>query len=182
MLAQLRQNWWILGLRGSLAVLFGILAFAWPVATAFAFVFILAAFAFVEGIFAFIGAFGWGLPGGQRLLLVLMGILGLAVGVGAVLYPGITAITIVFFVAWWAIVTGIMQLIVAVEMRKSIPNDWLLVLGGIISIVFGALLIWRPLSGVLTLAYLFGFYALIYGFMLLGLSFRVKRLAATPGS
>ncbi len=176
MLAQLKQNWWILALRGVLAVLFAILAFLWPVATAFAFVFILAAFAFVEGIFALAGAFGWGLPAGQRLVLVLIGVLGLAVGILAVLYPGITAVTLVFFVAWWAIVTGILQLVVAVEMRKSIPNDWLLVLSGLISVAFGVLLIWRPLAGVLTLAYLFGFYALIYGFMLLGLSFRVKRL------
>jgi uncharacterized membrane protein HdeD (DUF308 family) len=177
MVTQLKQNWWILALRGGLAVIFAILAFLWPVATAFAFVFILAAFAFVEGIFAFIGAFGWGLPATQRFLLVLMGILGLAVGVVAVLYPGILAITLVFVVAWWAIVTGILQLVVAVEMRKVIPNDWLLVLSGIISIAFGILLIWRPYAGVLTLAYLFGFYALLYGFMLLGLSFRVKGMA-----
>jgi uncharacterized membrane protein HdeD (DUF308 family) len=178
-IAQVKQNWWILSLRGAVAVIFGILAFLWPLATAFAFVFILAAFAFVEGIFALIGAFGWGLPASQRFILVLMGILGLAVGVAAVLYPGILAITLVFVVAWWAIVTGIMQLIIAVEMRKAIPNDWLLVLGGIISILFGILLIWRPFAGVLTLAYLFGFYALLYGFMLLGLSFRVKSMAAS---
>lgn len=176
MLAQLKQNWWILALRGALAVLFAILAFLWPIATAFAFVFILAAFAFVEGIFALAGAFGLGLPAGQRFVLVLIGVLGLAVGILAVLYPGITAVTLVFFVAWWAIVTGVLQLVVAVEMRKSIPNDWLLVLSGIISVAFGVLLIWRPLAGVLTLSYLFGFYALIYGFMLLSLSFRVKRL------
>ncbi|SRR5579872_321034 len=180
MIAQLKQNWWILTLRGALAVLFGILAFAWPVATAFAFVFILAAFAFIEGIFALIGAFGWGLPATQRFLLILMGLLGLAVGVCAVLYPGILAVTLVFVVAWWAIVTGLIQLVVAVEMRKVIPNDWLLVLGGIVSVLFGVLLIWRPFAGVLTLAYLFGFYALLYGIMLLGLSFRLRSLATAP--
>jgi uncharacterized membrane protein HdeD (DUF308 family) len=182
MLAQLKQNWWILALRGALAVLFGILAFVWPVATAFAFVFILAAFAFIEGIFAFIGAFGWGLPGTQRFLLILIGLLGIAVGVCAVIYPGILAVTLVLIVAWWAIVTGIMQLVVAVEMRKSIPNDWLLVLGGIISVLFGVLLIWRPLAGVLTLAYLFGFYALLYGIMLIAVSFRVKSLPVGAAS
>lgn len=182
MITQLKQNWWILALRGALAVLFGILAFAWPVATAFAFVFILAAFAFIEGIFAIIGAFGWGLPGTQRFLLILMGLLGLGVGVCAVLYPGILALTLVFVVAWWAIVTGVLQLVVAVEMRKVIPNDWLLVLGGIVSVLFGVLLIWRPFAGVLTLAYLFGFYALLYGFMLLGLSFRLKGLTTASSA
>jgi uncharacterized membrane protein HdeD (DUF308 family) len=180
MLALLKQNWWILALRGGLAVLFGILALIWPIATAFALVFLIAAFAFIEGVFAFVGAFGWGLPGAQRFLLVLMGILGLAVGVGAVRYPGIAALTLVIFIAWWAIITGIFQLVIAVELRKSIPNDWLLVLGGIISVLFGALLIWRPFAGVLTVAFLFGFYALLYGFMMLGLSFRVKALPAGP--
>jgi uncharacterized membrane protein HdeD (DUF308 family) len=177
MVSQLHQNWWTLALRGVLAIIFAILAFLWPAATTFAFVFILAAFAFVEGIFALIGAFGWGLPATQRFILVLMGLCGLAVGVIAVLEPGILALTLVFLVAWWAIVTGIMQLIVAVEMRKAVPNDWLLGLGGVISIVFGLLLIWRPLAGVLTLGFLFGFYALLYGIIMLSLSLRLKAMA-----
>ncbi|HXW51675.1 MAG TPA: DUF308 domain-containing protein [Candidatus Acidoferrales bacterium] len=178
MIAQLRQNWWIPALRGALAILFGILAFVWPVATAYAFVIIIAAFAFIEGIFAFVAAFGWGLPGAQRFLLVLMGLFGLAVGVCAVFYPTVLALTLVLLVAWWAIVTGVIQLVVSIEMRKSIPNDWLFVLSGIISVAFGVLLIWRPYAGVLTLAYLFGFYALLYGIMLLGLSFRLRSLPA----
>src|SRR5579872_1492490 len=118
MIAQLKQNWWILTLRGALAVLFGILAFAWPVATAFAFVFILAAFAFIEGIFALIGAFGWGLPATQRFLLILMGLLGLAVGVCAVLYPGILAVTLVFVVAWWPLISHFIPLASPVALRK----------------------------------------------------------------
>jgi uncharacterized membrane protein HdeD (DUF308 family) len=182
MVSQLQQNWWTLALRGALAIIFGILAFLWPGATALAFVFVLAAFAFVEGIFALIGSLGWGLEGAQRFILVLMGLLGLAIGVTAVLDPRILALTLVFLIAWWAIVTGIMQIIVAVEMRKAIPNDWLLVLSGILSIAFGALLIWRPFAGVLTLTWLFGFYALLYGFVMLGLSVRVKRMLSSRSS
>jgi len=94
MIAILRQNWWTLALRGVIAIIFGICAFIWPVATALAFVILLAAFAFVEGVFAFIGAFSWGLSGSQRLLLLALGLLGLAVGFAAVMYPGITAVVI----------------------------------------------------------------------------------------
>jgi uncharacterized membrane protein HdeD (DUF308 family) len=180
MIATLRQNWWTLALRGVIAIIFGICAFLWPLATALAFVILLAAFAFVEGVFALIGSVSWGLTGSQRLLLVVLGLLGLGVGVTAVMYPGITAVVIVALVAWWAILSGAILFVVAIEMRKVIENDWLLVLGALLSILFGVLLLWRPWAGVLTLSWLFGIYALLYGIMMLGLAFRVKSLKALP--
>lgn len=176
MIKLLAQNWWTLAVRGIVAILFGISAFIWPHLTALALVILFAAFAFVEGVFAFVAAFRWGLAGSRRLLLFLMGLLGLAVGIGAVMYPGITALAIVALVAWWAIVTGVLQIVVAVEMRKVIENEWLLVLGGIFSTIFGILLLWRPLAGILTLALLFGFYALLYGVMMLSLGFRLHSM------
>jgi uncharacterized membrane protein HdeD (DUF308 family) len=174
----LKQRWWTLALRGVVAILFGIGAFVWPQLTVLAIVILLAAFAFVEGIFALISAFGWGLPAGQRVLLILLGLLGLAVGVIAIVSPGIAAFTIVFWVAWWAIIGGVIQIVVAVEMRKAIENEWLLVIGGLLSVLFGILLIWRPIAGVLTLTWLFGFYALMYGVIMLSLGFRLKSLVA----
>ena len=177
MVSALKQNWWVLVLRGVIAIAFGIVSFIWPGVTALALVFLLAAFAFVEGIFALIGAFGYGLPGGQRLLMVLLGLLGLAVGVFAVARPGIAALTIVVWVAWWAIIAGIVQIVVAIEMRKEIENEWALIIGALLSIVFGILLLWRPLAGVITLAYLFGFYAIIFGIAMLSLGIRLRSLA-----
>ena len=174
MIQALRQNWWTLALRGVVAIVFGILAFMWPTLTALAFVVLLAAFAFIEGIFALGGAFGWGLPGSQRLLLVLIGLFGLAVGVIFVLYPAAGAYTIVIWVAWWAIITGALQIVIAVEMRKAIQNEWLLVTSALLSILFGILLIWRPAAGVITLVWLFGFYAIVYGLIMLGLGFRLR--------
>jgi uncharacterized membrane protein HdeD (DUF308 family) len=178
MMAILRQNWWTLALRGVIAMLFAVGAFVWPLATALAFVILLAAFAFVEGIFAFIGAFSWGLTGSQRLLLIVLGLLGLAVGVAAVMYPGITATVIVALVAWWAIVSGVIQFVVAIELRKVIKNDWLLIVGALLSILFGVLLLWRPLAGIITLSWLFGFYALLYGIVMLSLGLRAKKLTS----
>ncbi len=183
MIQAMQRNWWTIILRGVVAIVFGIVAFVWPLVTALAFVLLLAAFAFVEGVFALVGAFGWGLSGRQRLLLFLLGLLGLAVGVLAVVYPHIAALTIVLWVAWWAIVGGIIAIVVAIEWRKSIEHDWLLVLSGVLSIIFGILLIWRPVAGVLTLIYLFGFYAIIYGIIMLTLGFRVRSvLPRTPSS
>jgi uncharacterized membrane protein HdeD (DUF308 family) len=175
----LRQNWWTLALRGAIAILFGIVAFIWPLATALAFVILLAAFAFVEGVFAFIGVFSMGLSGSQRLLLVLLGLLGLGVGVGAIMYPGIAAVVIVAWVAWWAIIAGVIQFVIAIEMRRVVKNEWLLILAAVLSILFGVLLIWRPIAGVLTLTWLFGFYAILYGIMMLSVGFRMKSLAAS---
>jgi len=177
MVSALKQNWWVLVLRGIIAIAFGIVSFIWPGVTALALVFLLAAFAFVEGIFALIGAFGYGLPGGQRLLMVLLGLLGLAVGIFAVARPGVAAVTIVIWVAWWAIIAGIIQIVVAIEMRKEIENEWALIIGALLSIAFGILLLWRPLAGVITLAYLFGFFAIIFGIAMLSLGMRLRSLA-----
>ena len=177
MVSALKQNWWVLVLRGIIAIAFGIVSFIWPGVTALALVFLLASFAFVEGIFALIGAFGYGLPGGQRLLMVLLGLLGLAVGIFAVARPGVAAVTIVIWVAWWAIIAGIIQIVVAIEMRKEIENEWALIIGALLSIAFGILLLWRPLAGVITLAYLFGFFAIIFGIAMLSLGMRLRSLA-----
>jgi len=174
----LKQNWWILVLRGVLAILFGICAFIWPMVTAVALVFLFAIFAFVEGIFALAGAFGYGLAGGQRLLMILLGILGLWVGFYAFTHPGVAAVAIVFWVGWWAIIAGVIQLIVAIQMRKEIDNEWMLILGALLSLLFGVLLLWRPLPGVLTLTWLFGFYAILFGIFMLSVGMRVKSLAS----
>src|SRR5579864_950267 len=133
MVSVVSQNWWTLALRGAIAILFGIIAFAYPGAAIIAGLAVFAAFAFIDGIFALIAAFGWGLPSRERWLMGLLGILGLAVGVLAVIWPGVTALTIVLLVAWWAIVTGVIQIVVAIEMRKVIPNEFWLILSGIFS-------------------------------------------------
>lgn len=178
MVQLLARNWWTFTLRGIIAIIFGIVAFIWPTITALALVYLFAIFAFVEGIWGLVGAFSYGMSGSQRFLMVLIGLLGLAVGVAAVVYPGITALSIVIVVSWWAIITGIMGLVVAFEMRKVIENEWLLVLSSLLSIVFGILLLWRPYAGVLTLTWLFGFYAILFGIFMLSLGFRVKSLGS----
>ena len=179
MIAILSQNWWTLLLRGLVAILFGIIAFAYPSAAIIAGLAVFAAFAFIEGIFAFMAAFGWGLPSRERWLMGLLGLLGIAIGVLAVVRPGITALSIVLLVAWWAIIGGIIQIVVAVEMRKQIPGEWWLVLSGLLSIAFGALLFWRPGVGLVTLVWIFASYAIAYGVIMLLLAFRARSLTTS---
>ncbi|HXW77465.1 MAG TPA: DUF308 domain-containing protein, partial [Candidatus Eremiobacteraceae bacterium] len=169
-------NWWVPALRGAIAILFGVLAFVYPQVVATVGVALFAAFALIEGVFALVSAFGMGLPGGQRALLVLAGLLGLAVGIGAVFYPGIAALTFVVFVGWWAVVVGILQLIVSIEYRKAIENDWLFALSAILSLVFGVLLIWQPFAGLQALLWIFGIYAILIGIMLVAVGFRLKSM------
>lgn len=176
MLQVMSGNWWVPTLRGAIAVLFGIGAFVYPLFVSVLGVALFAAFAFVEGVFALVAAFGLGLPASQRTLLVLAGLLGLAVGAAAVLFPALAALSLVVFVGWWSIVSGVFQIIVAIEYRKVIEGEWLLALSGALSIIFGGLLVWMPGVGLITLTWIFGAYAIVIGLMLVGLGLKLRSL------
>jgi uncharacterized membrane protein HdeD (DUF308 family) len=178
MLAIASRNWWVPVLRGAIAILFGVLAFVYPMVVTTVGIALFAAFALIEGVFALVAAFGMGLPAGQRALLVIAGLLGLAVGVGSVFYPGIAALTFVVFIGWWAIIVGVLQLVVSIEYRKVIENDWLFALSAILSLVFGVLLIWQPFAGLQALLWIFGIYAILIGIMLLAVGFRLRSMGS----
>ena len=140
MVHTLKLNWWLLALRGLVAVLFGVLAFMWPGATLITLVWLFGAFALVNGILSLVLAAKT--PKGYPKVgsLILGGLLGILAGLLAFVMPGITALGLLILIAAWAIVTGIMELVAAVRLRKIINNEWLLVLAGIASVVFGVLL------------------------------------------
>src|SRR5689334_9383669 len=167
------KNWWVLLIRGLLAVLFGSMAFARPGATLFALVLLYGAYAFVDGVTALsVGVTsraGW---------LVFSGLAGLAVGIGTFFYPGITAVALFYLIAGWAIVRGIFEIIAGIALRKVISAGWVLALAGVFSIGFGVLFAAYPAPGALALAYLVGAYAVVFGFMMIVLSFL---LHALPG-
>jgi uncharacterized membrane protein HdeD (DUF308 family) len=184
MLITLVRNWWLLALRGVCAVIFGFLAFVWPGLTLRVIILIYGAYAFVQGVLLIIAAVthkeGPGLP---WWALLLEGLLGIAAGVICFVMPGIAAITLVFLVAGWAIMTGILQLIAAIRLRKEIEGEFWLGLTGVLSILFGLLLVFRPGIGLLTVTWLIGGYAVVFGIFLIALAFRLKgfreRLAAS---
>jgi len=169
-----RLNWWLLALRGLMAVLFGVLAFTWPGATLITLVWLFGAFALVNGILSLVLAAKT--PKGYPKVgsLIFGGLLGILAGLLAFVMPGITALGLLILIAAWAIVTGIMELMAAVRLRKIINNEWLLVLAGIASVVFGVLLLFQPAAGALVLIWWIGAWALLSGILLMILAFRMR--------
>jgi uncharacterized membrane protein HdeD (DUF308 family) len=172
--AMLADNWWIVALRGVLAILFGIAAFVMPVATMLAFVIVFAAYSFVDGIFS-IALSARGARKGERWgLLLLNGLFGIAIGVAAALLPGITVLAFVFMVAAWALVSGGLMLGAALSLRIS-HGRWLLVFGAIASLLYGLLLFASPFIGALVLTWWMGAHALIFGVTLIVLASRLRK-------
>lgn len=174
MLHALARNWWALLLRGIAAVVFGLLAFFWPGATGVALVILFGAYAFVDGIFALISAVRAAEAHHRWMAFAIEGIVGLVIAAITLFDLQLAAFALYFMIAAWAILTGIFELLAAFRLRKDLPNEWLLVLGGIASVVFGVLLIVYPLVGILTVIWLIGAYAILFGVLMIGLSLRLR--------
>ena len=172
----LHPSWGLLALRGALAVLFGVLALVQPLAALAAIVILFGVWAFVDGVSALALFFG----GWRSWQLVFVGLLGIGCGIVTFFRPGITAIGLYAVAATWAIMRGILEITLAIRLRRQIRGESWLILGGICSILFGVLLIALPLAGLLALAWLIGFYALLFGAIMIGLSVRVYRVQHHP--
>ena len=170
----LSRNWWALALRGLAAIVFGVLAFAWPGLTLWALVLLFGAYMLVDGIFAIVGAVRAAGRETRWWLLLVEGVLGVLAGLVAFLWPGITALALLYLVAAWAIVTGILQIVGAIRLRREIEGEWALILGGVLSVIFGLVLAVLPGSGILALVWLIGAYAVVSGVLLIVLAFRVR--------
>ncbi len=174
MLHALARNWWALLLRGIAAVIFGLLAFFWPGATGLALVILFGAYAFIDGIFALIAAIRAAESHERWMAFAIEGIIGLIFAAIVLFDTGLAALALYVTIAAWAVLTGIFELIAAFRLRKELPNEWLLVLSGIASIVFGILMIVYPRAGVVTVIWLIGAYAILFGVLMIGLSIRLR--------
>ena len=170
----LATNWWALVIRGLAGIAFGILTFAWPGITLVALVFLFAGYSLVDGVMNIVGAVRaiekhdrWG-------ILVLEGIVGIGAAAITVLWPGITALALVYVIAAWAVVTGCLEIAAAIRLRRVISGEWLLVLSGALSLVFGILLVISPIAGALVIALWVGAYALIFGVIMMALGLRLR--------
>src|SRR5215217_5206151 len=141
-LPMLAGNWWALLLRGIAAVLFGLAALFWPGLTLFVLIVFFGAYALVDGIFAIIAGIGG--SGGRRWLVLAEGALGVLAGLVAFFYPGITALVLLYVIAFWAIFTGILEVVMAILLRREIENEWLMGLSGVLSALFGVVLAVLP--------------------------------------
>ncbi len=177
MLGLLAKHWWVFLVRGLLAILFGAMAFAWPGLTLVTLVLLFGAWALVSGVFATVGAFGARKSHKEWWILLLTGLLGIAVGLLTFYRPGVTAISLLWYIAFWSIFTGIVEIVEAVRLRKEIRGEGWLMLAGAASVIFGVLLLAYPGAGALALVTLIAAYAIVFGVILVIASFRLKKLA-----
>jgi uncharacterized membrane protein HdeD (DUF308 family) len=177
MVVVLARNWWALALRGLAAVLFGIMAFAWPGMTLGVLVLLYGAYALVDGVLAIIAAVAGRTSGMPWWALLLEGVLGITVGILTFAWPGITALVLLYLIAAWAVATGVFEVVAAIRLRREIRGEWLLALSGIISVLFGIALVINPVGGALAVVWLIGAYAIAFGVLLIALGFRLRGVA-----
>src|SRR5947209_15980748 len=134
MTQHLAREWWLVALRGALSIVFGIVAFAWPGMTLLALVIFFGAYMFVDGIVALAQAIRFRRDRERWPMLVLEGVLGIAVGIVTFLVPTITALAWLYTIAAWAVVTGILEIVLAIRLRREIKNEIFVALTGILSI------------------------------------------------
>ena len=170
----LARYWWVLALRGVIAILFGAMVIVWPALGLLVLVALFAAYAMMDGVFAIVSAFA---GQGRRWALLLEGVFGISAGVLTLLWPGITALALLILIAYWAITTGVFEVVAAVRLRKEIEGEWALALSGILSVVFGVALLVMPGPGALAVAWLIAAYSLSFGVLLLVLAFRLRSWA-----
>lgn len=170
-------SWKSMALRGAAALIFGLLTLAWPSITLLALVFLFGAYALADGLFLLVSAFERDrAPEGRRGLLVLEGVVGVAAGVLTFVWPSITALALLYLIAAWAIITGVLEIASAIRLRKHIENEWFLGLAGALSVLFGVVLVLVPGAGALAITWLIGVYAAIFGVLLLALALKIRKL------
>lgn len=171
----LALNWWALALRGIAGIVFGLFAFFIPVITLYALTILFGAYAFIDGIGALTAAFRSSQHGEHWWALLFEGLVGLGAAAFTALRPGITLVFLIFVIAAWGILTGVLEIAAAMRLRQHITGEWMLALAGIASIVFGVLLFAAPGTGALVLAWWLGAYILLFGLLTLGVAFRLRR-------
>ena len=164
----------LLLIRGILSVMIGFIAFAWPGVTIAVLVGIFAVYAILDGTTNLFLGLRTSPERGRSVAQVLQGIVGIAVGVLTALWPGVTALALIWFIGGWAVVTGALEIAAAIRLRKVISGEWILVFSGVLSIVFGLLVLAFPAAGAVGISWILGAYAAAAGFILIALAIRLR--------
>lgn len=166
-------NWWALALRGVVAILFALIAFFLPGITAAALILLFGAYAFVDGVFALIAGLRAARHHGRSGPLLLEGILNIVIGIIVFLWPGPALVALIYLIAIWAVISGIALIAAGMALIRH-SGEWLLVLSGVISVLLGIILFVQPAAGVVALSWWLGFYALLFGIILVATAFRIR--------
>lgn len=175
------RHWWVLVVRGVVAVIFGLAALIWPGVTLVGLAVVFGVFALVDGIALGIAAFR--ATSGHRIALVIQSVIGVLLGLAALIWPIIAVFALVLLIGVWAVITGVAEIVTAIRMRGQAGSEWLLIFVGALSVIFGFLLWFWPLAGAGAIAMVVGAYALVFGVAMAIAGFRMKGKAApTPST
>src|SRR5947208_6791792 len=172
----LKRHWWVPVIRGIAAIVFGVIAFVYPGLTIAVLVLLFGAWVLVDGIFRIVGAIGHRASDSDWGFNLIIGILGIIIGFLTFHAPGITALALVIYIAAWAFMIGATEIALAIKMRREIKGEWFLILMGVASIIFAALLLWNPLAGAAALIWIMAWYAVIFGVLAIIFGFRLRNL------
>ena len=178
MSAALARNWWAVALRGAFAIVFGLVAFLSPVITIESLVLLFAAYMLADGVFAIVAGVRAAAHHERWVLMIIEGIVDIAAGVVALMLPAITVLVFVTLLGVWAVISGATMTFYAFRLHAT-HGRWLLLLSGLVSLLWGAMLFIAPVTGALVLTWWVGAYALAFGVMLLILAFRLRSRHAT---
>jgi uncharacterized membrane protein HdeD (DUF308 family) len=174
------RNWWLFVLRGVAAIVFGIIAIVYPDVTITALAIVFGIYAIVDSIGSFASAIGHrGADGWHRAAHALEGVVALVAGVLALVLPDLTALALVVLIGLWAILSGVVEIMAAIRLRRMIDNEWLLGISGLLSIIAGMVILVWPDAGALAISWLIGTYAILFGIFFVWLGIKLRRLRPT---
>lgn len=179
--AILSQNWWVLLLRGLVAIAFGVLVFAQPGISLAALILLFGAYSLADGLLSAWTGIAKRKQQTHWWMLLISGVLGIGVGIMTFIVPGITALVLLFFIAIRAMLIGVFEVVAAMHLRKEIKGEWMLVLSGLLSIVFGVILIAQPGVGALAVLWIIATYAILLGGLLVVLAFKARSFGKRAG-
>ena len=173
-LSAVAANWRTLALRGLVALLFGLVVLFWPGVVLTVLAVLFGIYAAVDGAITFVPALRSSDRGTRRSLPLAEGAVGIIAGLVALLWPGLTASGLVYVIAGWAVVTGVLKILTAIVSRTEIENGWLLAGSGALSALLGILLVVLARSDVPFLAPFIGGFAVVVGLVLIVFAFRLR--------
>jgi uncharacterized membrane protein HdeD (DUF308 family) len=174
MVEGLARNWWLVALRGMIAILFGVLTILNPAISLAALILLFGAYALADGVFSVIAAITRRKNEPRWVALLVSGILGVLIGVATFLMPSVTALALLYIIAAWAVVRGVFEIAAAIQLRKVIEGEFWLILAGVMSVAFGVLMFLFPGAGALAVLLWIGVFAIVFGVVLLALALRLR--------